>query len=284
MQRILINRLPMAARAFPPSAMALPRLPCTGTWKTCVVRLNSTSSESAAAAKSRIPSWLSLTILRKYAPQIAVGTGALVVVYGLSKMMVYITTSLLSLDMYDVFYYGMATGVVGALTAAAGGLYLWNISAISTRAAFRRTMALVQNSAVATRALGTNIRSGELRAFRVFSGHLSLASKMAWVEPRAQLMIQVSGDKGEGVVSAEAVKHKGRVVLNLVALDVLGKGGNPPELHILQGSEEKLHVRGLLRGFMQLERAQYVAQDKVEDDNTRLVEQERLPSDDAPLK
>ena len=43
---------------------------------------------------------------------------------------------------------------------------------------------------------------------------------------------------------------------------------------LIVGKEERLHVRGQLRGFLQSERAQYIAQDEVESDAALLVEQE----------
>jgi hypothetical protein len=50
---------------------------------------------------------------------------------------------------------------------------------------------------------------------------------------------------------------------------------------LLKGSEDKLHVRGTLRGFLQTERAQYIPQDREEaDDDAKVEEQAALPEDE----
>jgi hypothetical protein len=227
-----------------------------------------------------LPPWLTIAAIRKYSPQIAAVGGAVLVVYGLSRTMVYVTSSILSLDMYDLFYAGFWTGIVGAAVFGAGGLYLWRIGSISPRVALRRALSKVQTSSRAREALGGNIQPGTLKAYTVYNGHLSLAKKLAWVEPRTQLLFHVRGDSGEGMVTAEAVKHKGSLIFNLIALDTMAKAGKPSQLLLLKGSEDRLHVQGQLRGFLQTDRASFIQQDKVEDDDARVSEQETLPTED----
>lgn len=74
--------------------------------------------------------------------------------------------------------------------------------------------------------------------------------------------------------TVEAIQHKGRCVLTLVALDITPTSGAPPPPCILvEGKEAKLHVRGTLRAFLQGERAAYIAQDAGEGDAERIREQ-----------
>ena len=63
----------------------------------------------------------------------------------------------------------------------------------------------------------------------------------------------------------EAIKHKGVLKVTLLTVDLqpsAGGGAPPPEPIIVAGKEDRLHVRGQLRGFLQTERAAYVPQDK----------------------
>jgi len=74
----------------------------------------------------------------------------------------------------------------------------------------------------------------------------------------------------------EAVKHRGVLKITLLALDItpLDKGAAPTPPVILEGSEEKLHVAGTLRGFLQAERAAYIPQDLEATDEALMKEQE----------
>ena len=91
------------------------------------------------------------------------------------------------------------------------------------------------------------------------------------------MLFQVVGDRGEGMVTVEAVKHRGGLVVNLLCVDTLASPGRPSQLVLVTGSADKLGVRGTLRGFLQTERAQYIPQVAVQTDDDRLAEQERLP-------
>jgi len=231
----------------------------------------------------RMPSLATLRGLRAYAPQVAAAGAAAVVVYGLSKTMIYVTSTVLSLDMYSVFYAGFWTGVASAALFGAGALYASRAASISHRATLKLALVEVAASPDVRARLGGNLKPAALQAARLHGGHLSVTKRMAWVEPRAQLLFHVVGDAGEGMVTAEAVKHKGVTQLTLLAVDTLATPTRPSELLLLKGSEDKLHVAGTLRGFLQGERATYVSQDVLEDDDVRLREQAGLP-DDAPLR
>ena len=61
----------------------------------------------------------------------------------------------------------------------------------------------------------------------------------------------------------EAIKHKGVLKVTLLTLDIVpSQGGASLEPLLLAGKEDRLHVRGQLRGFLQTERARFVPQDK----------------------
>jgi hypothetical protein len=105
-----------------------------------------------------------------------------------------------------------------------------------------------------------------------------------WVPPRIQMIFQVSGGYRQAMVSTEAVKERGKTQFSLIAVDVLAKPGDKPasgsvgpaaggplktHLILVEGSEERLKVRGQLRGFLQLERVDFIDQSipDNEDDN-----------------
>jgi hypothetical protein len=95
------------------------------------------------------------------------------------------------------------------------------------------------------------------------------------------MLFQVVGDRGEGMATVEAVKHRGGLVINLLAVDTLATPGRPSQLVLVTGSADKLGVRGTLRGFLQTERAQYIPQVATATDDDLLREQESLPERDV---
>jgi hypothetical protein len=174
-----------------------------------------------AMSTSKEASHSPIDLAKKYAPQIAVGAGVLVVTYGIAKSFYSVTTGILSLDMYDVFRYGFVTGALCVGAFGGGAFWLRRMSRISPERAFKKALARVQASPAAQKALGSpTLKSGQLRAYTLEGGHVSFGKKMAWVEPRAQLLFQVVGEASgkEGMVTAEAVQHKNGIVLNLLAL------------------------------------------------------------------
>jgi hypothetical protein len=292
-----------AARVTPRPAAVLPRLlPASSTLMAppflssrthAATRSLSSSSSSSSTASS--PSgagaafvWarrnLTLSNLKAHWPQIVAGSGALVVLYGISSASVHIATTLLELDMKQVFYGGFLTGVVtcGALGIAAVRAYRG--MSISPDAVYRAALTKLSRNAVVREHIGGQVRSGHLKAYTVHPGHLSsggTGTRFGWVEPRVQMLFQVVGDRGEGMATCEAVKHRGTVSFSVLALDTLARPGAKSTLILVAGREDKLHVRGTLRGFLQTERAQYVEQDKTEADEDRLAEQDGLAPGEA---
>lgn len=232
-------------------------------------------STAASGALSWIRRNVTLTNLKTYYPQIAAGAGALVVLYGISSAAVHVATVLLELDMKQVFYIGFLTGVGTSATIALVGIRAYRHITIQPDAVYRAALHKLMRNTVVRSELGQTLRSGHLKAYTLHPGHLSMEKKLGWVDPRVQLLFQVVGDKGEGMVTAEAVKHNGTLGFTLLAVDTLPTITKPKSVLVLvAGKEEKLHVRGTLRGFLQTERAQYVAQDRTEHDDDRLDEQE----------
>jgi hypothetical protein len=190
---------------------------------------------------------------------------------------------LLELDMKQVFYFGFLTGVATSAALAGGGMRAWRSMTIQPDAVYRTALHKLARNGVVRGEIGTAIRSGSLKAYVVHPGHVSMDRGLRWVDPRVQMLFQVVGDKGEGMATVEAVKLRGGALsFSLLTLDTLATPTRKSSLILVAGKEEKLHVRGTLRGFLQTERAQYVAQDKTESDEDRIAEQEELEPTTAP--
>lgn len=234
----------------------------------------------------KIPPWATLGNVKKYWPQLVAGAGGLVVIYGLSNVVFWVAGTFLKLDFEDVFWFGFGTGIFSAAILAGGGAYLYRRNMISTPYLHRWALAKLSKDARVQSVLGHNLASGSLKAFSFEPGHFSLTKRLAWVAPRAQVLFQVSGEKGEGFATAEAVQQPNGLVFNLLALDVIppASSGKQPTLLVVHGREEKLHVRGSLRGFLQSDRAAYIPQDRSAPSDEELVrEQAELPSEDPEI-
>ena len=255
--------LPRRSPAVPSSAPAIisgagpslpvpPRLP--------LLRFGASIRWRSAHAPASLVSRLSSTLghARQLLPTTAGGFGALVAVYGSWRMLVWA----MSASVHDVFETGFVAGGVTVLAVGAGLWRAWSRTYVAPDAAFTAAMALVDESPVAEAALGTNIRAGELKAYTSTRGHVQAHRGLAWVEPRIQLLFQVVGELGTAMVTAEAVQHRGHLVFTVVALDILASPARAARVVVLLGSEDKLHVRGTLRGFLQTERAAFITLDK----------------------
>lgn len=235
--------------------------------------------------------------IKAYWPQIAGATGAVVVIYGVSVLVYDLTSTLVNLSFEQVFYTGFFVGLGSAAVVVGAGLWAYRAVTLSPSQVFRAAMAKLQKSEAVRSKLGPHVNAGPLRAYYTVPGHLAVAKGSlapTLVAPHTQMLFQIVGEWGEGMVSVEALKYKGKLKFNFVAVDVLGSkprsavGGamtgqaasaRPGELLLVAGTEEKLHVVGTLRGFLQAERAAYIPQDKAQSDDEWIAEQEVLPEE-----
>ena len=116
--------------------------------------------------------------------------------------------------------------------------------------------------------LGGTVRPGSLRAYTIRKGFFGLDSnrRLAWLDPRVQMLFQVTGSEDKtAMVSMEALRHRTHLNFTLIAVDVLDTPTGS-QLVVVAGDEDRLHVRGQLRAFLQSERVQYIEQTKEPDD------------------
>lgn len=210
---------------------------------------------------------------QQYWPQIAAGSGAVVVLYGVTSASIHVSSFLLHLDALTTLRVGMGIGFASCLVMAGGGWYAWRRTILNAKTVQHLALEKLAASKLVRTNLGEHLRVGELQAYREIPGHWSIEKKMAWVEPRVHMLFQVHGDSAAtGFVSAEAVKRMGTSVdLTMLAVDT-SKG----QVLLVVGDEAKLHKKSALRGFLQSERAAYIPQDASETDEEYLREQEAV--------
>lgn len=91
--------------------------------------------------------------------------------------------------------------------AALGGsaFYFLRRNTIPVAQLHRWAVARLAADARVRAAIGPNVAARPLRAYASEPGHISLSRQLAWIEPRAQMLLHVAGDRGEGVATVEAV-------------------------------------------------------------------------------
>lgn len=227
-----------------------------------------------ARAHSRIASagsqaQASLTWLQANFPQITAVAGAGIVIYSMSRL----ASWTMGLSLTDAASLGFGAGFMAAGSSAA---IIWAISSalrIRPDRVFRHALRKVQAHEATQAMLGLHISAGNLRAYTLRQGYLSLCpttSRPVWVEPRVQMLFQVQGDFAKGMVTVEAKKHfPNRLEYALVTVDPLGPKGH---MQLVEGDAERLHVRGQLREFLQSERVEYIDQTAVDEDEAADVQ------------
>lgn len=197
---------------------------------------------------------------RFFAPQAGMILGGTVLVYGVSKMVMTLTSSLLSMNFTTVGIIGFGAGFVSAGLCAAAGLSAWQYLHIRPEVVHQLALKKLQQHPELLGLLGGEVlRSGALRAYTLRSGHLGYDTnnKLRWLEPRLQMLFQVQGSDADrvGMVTIEAEKVRGTHQFSLVCVDVLDRThARSPVALLVEGSEERLHVRGQLREFLTTER------------------------------
>lgn len=243
------------------------------------------TSTRGSFAKSGIWEHLTVDNARRYYPHILATCGGVVVIYGLSRLAISSMSLVLGMDLYHAFYIGLGSGLSVALVLGGSAVYVYRMVTINPEVAYKRALARVQGSTFIRAYLGNTIKPGVLKAHNYMPGHLASGKsvgKLTWVEPRVQMLFQVTGEKGEAMVTAEAVKHNGGLVFNLLAIDSPAKGDKPAEILLLQGEQSRLEVQGALRGFLQLPQSSFalIPQNRKQSDEDLVHEQEALPTEE----
>lgn len=106
---------------------------------------------------------------------------------------------------------------------------------------------------------------------------------MAWLPPRVQMMFSLEGDRTQAMATVECSKIMGKLDFSIISVDVINPRSSKTELvrpaarpvacvtrsharcsrtaqFIVEGTKDRLKVRGQLRGFLQTERVSYLEQ------------------------
>jgi hypothetical protein len=180
-----------------------------------------------------------------------------IAVYGVSKIVISMASTLLHLSLTEALTIGFLSGVLSAGAVAVGVSSVMGRLTIRPELVYRQAMARVRQNEEVQAALGKNVQSGHLRAYTIREGRIGKMATGAfgWVPPTVEMLFAIRGDKAEGMVSLAAVKHGTMVELTFVSLDVLGSSAGPL---VLEGLDSDLQVRGRLRGFLHGERRRYL--------------------------
>jgi len=192
-------------------------------------------------------------------PQIAGGALALIGVYGVSRAIISLTSTLMNVTLTQAVSIGFGTGLLTAAGVAGAAYSASQRTSIRPELVLRSAMKRLRNSQVVVDAVGSPVVAGTLRAYTIRQGHLAFdeAGSLAWVSPRVQMLCAVEGPTKQAMVSLEAERQSTGLVFTLLSVDVLGSTQAPI---VVEGREDRLQVRGQLRGFLQSERVSYIEQ------------------------
>eukprot|EP01138_Halocafeteria_seosinensis_P004588 gb/GECG01004694.1/.p1 GENE.gb/GECG01004694.1/~~gb/GECG01004694.1/.p1 ORF type:complete len:274 (+),score=26.29 gb/GECG01004694.1/:1-822(+) len=214
------------------------------------------------------------SLYKKFLPQALMVGGGLVTIYGTSRLAMYMTSSLMSWNFTDVAYMGFLAGLSTGFLCSGMAYAAWRMSIIRPEVALQRALGVIRENQDVQRLLGYNIQGGHLRAYTIRNGGIGLddnSMRPKWLYPRVQMLCQVTGSQGTGMTTIEAVRRGRYLNLDLVTVDIIeSKAASPSDSHpmlMITGSEDRLKVRGQLRGFLQTERVKYITQNKSEEEH-----------------
>lgn len=269
--RRAITTQPLAARAACglPRAAGLSRLPSWTLTPTSFLLKGARGSAHSARRFATEAEGAALSSMEKFKlnlPTYGAIAGGVLIVYGVSKTVLYITHTFMSVNFSTVAYISFIAGFGAA--AFCGALFAsgYRMVTIRPEPVFRAALSAVKANPEARQLLGSSIRAGQLRAYVLRTGTFGLDSetrKLTWLRPRVQMLFQVVGSEREGMACVEGTRKLGslrKVHVNMLTLDVLRSDGDSTMV-LVTGSPERLKVRGQLRGFLQTERVKYISQD-----------------------
>lgn len=219
-------------------------------------------------------------VLRKLqlaAPQIGAVALTGIAVYGVSRVVITLASTLLNLTLTQAVSIGFGAGVVTAAGVASAAYFAMQRITIRPEYVFRLALHRLRNSQSVVDAVGKPVQGGNLRAYTIREGHYAFnaINRIGWVNPRVQMLFSVQGPKQQAMVSLEAEKMGNTTEFTLLSVDVLGHHADAPPL-LVEGLEDRLKVRGQLRGFLQSERVRYIEQSKPSSEDAEQQANERL--------
>ena len=209
-----------------------------------------------------------IEIVKKWRPVITrgayIGIGC-ITAYVVSKGAMNTTNWFLSIKPHTYIWYGFLSGFVSASICGVLMYVARRTVTIRPENVYRMSKSLVEKNDKVNQRLGHYMEPGKLKAYKIDGGNFSVRPGTfipMYKPPRVQMLYNMFGAQSkEGMVSVEAEKINGRLVMKLVVVDV------GSDMILVTGMEDRMKVAGQLRGFLQTERVKYLKQDVIEEDD-----------------
>mmetsp|Transcript_12984 Transcript_12984/g.15759 ORF Transcript_12984/g.15759 Transcript_12984/m.15759 type:complete len:331 (+) Transcript_12984:134-1126(+) len=180
--------------------------------------------------------------------------------YAFYRTVHYTTTSLLSINFWDMGKYSFVVGILGGVSGTL--LVTRVIQSLGIRPEHVRKAALrkVVNSPDVQRIMGASITNplngGLMRAYSKDGGHFAIdktSRSIVWKKPRIKMLFQIYGGADQqAIVCVEAVKTQTKLDFDLISVDrITGEAVDPV---IVAGTEQRYQVRGQLTDLVHLKK------------------------------
>lgn len=139
---------------------------------------------------------IGMSIIKSYMPVgFAVGGGS-VALYGISKIMYFVTTTFMTLTPTASLYYGFIGGSLSAALAAGAGILLLQSSrGIDHERLWRRAISELSKNDKVKRNVGFRIRAGDMKAYLTTQrgGLLVHKGSLSWAKSRCEMIFPIEG-------------------------------------------------------------------------------------------
>eukprot|EP00475_Leptophrys_vorax_P020506 TRINITY_DN2806_c0_g1_i1.p1 TRINITY_DN2806_c0_g1~~TRINITY_DN2806_c0_g1_i1.p1 ORF type:complete len:236 (+),score=48.72 TRINITY_DN2806_c0_g1_i1:125-832(+) len=123
--------------------------------------------------------------------------------------------------------FGFTTGFVTAFAVSGLAFGISKLFTLNAESAYRVAMKAVKSNREVIGVLGGPLRPGSFKAYSFDNSNIvmpSIFSAPKFKPRQLQILFQVSGSRGHGMVSGEVVKKDGQMQFNTLVVDVLDSG------------------------------------------------------------
>ena len=161
-------------------------------------------------------------------------TGGVVTLYGISKILYTVTSTLFSLTPAASLYYGFLTGVITAGTGASAISSVYKVVNMNVDTAWRSAFYIINNDKKVLDLIGKSKLYGSdmIKAYKVYAGGPTVVNNMpTWVYPKAEMLVKLTGEKGNALASMKIIRKtiRGREQLEYLCLHIPIAGTNNTE-------------------------------------------------------
>lgn len=192
-------------------------------------------------------------------PQFGAAAGVIIAMYGVSKVVFWMSSEFMSINFATVGYIGFSLGILTTGIVGGGSLLVRRLLTLPPQTVVDGVFAAVKGNPEVTALLGEKITMSALRSSVSLPGGLSKPVSgfvPEWRSPIVKVVFPVSGSKGAGMVCGEATVARGKMQLRAVTFDATGKVGTPGGAASLQGpllvtgSRHRIGVRDEMKALV----------------------------------